>query len=61
VLAKSRIFLNDVKAELKKVTWPARKETISTSWVVIVIILLISLYLGICDFILVKLLRVIIH
>ncbi len=61
MLAKSRIFLNDVKAELNKVTWPARKETISTSWVVIVIILLISLYLGVCDFILVKLLRVIIH
>lgn len=61
MLAKSKIFLNDVKAELKKVTWPARKETISTSWVVIVIILLISIYLGLCDFILVKLLRVIIH
>ncbi len=61
MLAKSKIFLNDVKAELKKVTWPARKETISTSWVVIVIILLISIYLGLCDFILVKLLRVVIH
>ncbi len=52
MLAKTKIYLNEVKAELEKVTWPTRKETISTTWVVIVIILLISLYLGVCDFVL---------
>jgi preprotein translocase subunit SecE len=61
LLVKARDFLGEVKAELKKVTWPARKETISTTWVVIVIILLISFYLGICDYVLTKLLRTIIH
>jgi preprotein translocase subunit SecE len=61
VLLKAKNFLSDVKAELGKVTWPARKETISTTWVVVIIILLISFYLGICDYILAKLLRAVIR
>ncbi len=61
MLAKARNFIDDVKSELKKVTWPSRKETISTAWVVVVIILLISIYLGICDFILAKILKAVIR
>ena len=61
VLAKTKTFLDDVKAELTKVTWPTRKETISTTWVVVVIIVLISLYLGACDVVLAKLIRFILR
>jgi preprotein translocase subunit SecE len=61
VLAKAKIFLSDVRSELKKVTWPTRKETISTTWVVVLIILLISFYLGLCDVILAKVIRVLLH
>lgn len=61
MLANARNFLSDVKAELKKVTWPSRKETISTAWVVVVIILLISFYLGICDLFLAKILKAVIR
>lgn len=59
MLAKTKDFLQEVKEELGKVTWPTRKETIATAWVVIVIVLLISLYLGACDIILAKLMRLI--
>ncbi len=59
VLAKARNFFEEVKVELGKVTWPARKETIGTAWVVVVIIFLISLYLGACDVILTKLMRLV--
>ncbi len=61
MLANARNFMIDVKTELKKVTWPSRKETISTAWVVVVIILLISMYLGVCDYILGKLLKAVIR
>ncbi|WP_041245284.1 preprotein translocase subunit SecE [Geotalea uraniireducens] len=61
MLAKTKNFLEEVKAELAKVTWPARKETISTAWVVVVIIVLISLYLGACDVVLAKLIRFILR
>ena len=59
VLAKAKNFLEEVKAELGKVTWPSRKETLATAWVVVVIIFLISLYLGACDIVLAKLMRLI--
>ncbi len=59
MLAKTKDFLQEVKEELGKVTWPTRKETVATAWVVIVIVLLISLYLGACDIILAKLMRLI--
>ena len=59
MLAKTNKFLQEVKVELGKVTWPARKETVATTWIVVVIIVLISLYLGACDIILAKLMRLI--
>ncbi|WP_269145340.1 preprotein translocase subunit SecE [Geomonas sp. RF6] len=61
MLAKSKNFFQEVQAELAKVTWPTRKETISTAQVVVVIIVLISLYLGACDALLAKLIRVILR
>jgi preprotein translocase subunit SecE len=57
VIAKTRSFFDEVKQELDKVTWPARKETVATTWVVVFIVVLISFYLGACDLILAKLLR----
>ena len=61
VIEKTKFFLEEVKIEMGKVTWPTRKETIATSWVVIAIIVLISLYLGACDLILAKLIRIILR
>ena len=51
-------FFESVKL-LEKVTWPTRKETIATTGVVIVIVVLISFFLGACDLVLAKLLRLI--
>jgi preprotein translocase subunit SecE len=57
VLEKTRSFFDEVKQEIDKVTWPTRKETIATTWVVVFIVMLISFYLGACDLVLAKLLR----
>ncbi len=57
MLAKARSFLQEVKVELGKVTWPARKETVATAWIVVVIVMLISFYLGACDLVLAELMR----
>ena len=57
VIAKAKEFLAEVKTEMDKVTWPTRKESVSTTWVVVVIVLLISVYLGACDIVLAKLMR----
>ncbi len=42
-------FLREVKIELKKVTWPSRKQTMGSTVVVIVLVLLISIFLGLVD------------
>lgn len=52
-IAKAGIF-NDVFEELKKVTWPTRKETIRLTGIVIGISLIIGLYIGIIDILLTK-------
>jgi len=42
-------FFQDVKLELKKVVFPGRKEVIGSTWVVIVSVLIASVFLGIVD------------
>lgn len=53
----ARQFLVDSRGELKKVTWPTRKELLTTTAVVIVLVLLISFFLGIVDLGLVKIIK----
>jgi preprotein translocase subunit SecE len=47
---KSLQFLREVRVELKKVTWPSRKQTLGSTVVVIILVMIISLFLGIVDF-----------
>jgi len=47
-------FATEVIDELKKVTWPSKKETIRLTTVVIVISLIIGIYIGIIDVLLAK-------
>jgi preprotein translocase subunit SecE len=44
-----RDFLEEARGELKKVTWPTRKETLTTSAAVLLLVLVVSLYLGLVD------------
>jgi preprotein translocase subunit SecE len=51
-VARSREFLEECWAELKKVHWPSRKETQAATLVVIVGVMIVALYLGVVDFVL---------
>ena len=42
-------FLREVKIELKKVTWPTRAQAMGSTAVVIVLVIIISLFLGLVD------------
>jgi preprotein translocase subunit SecE len=42
-------FLQQVKAELQKVTWPTRKETYGSTMVVIVLVLMVAVFLWVID------------
>jgi preprotein translocase subunit SecE len=54
-------FLREVKIELKKVTWPSRKQTIGSTVVVLALVMLISLFLGVVDMGLSNLIRVVLQ
>jgi preprotein translocase subunit SecE len=54
-------FLREVKIELKKVTWPTRKQTMGSTVVVIVLVVIIAIFLGLVDMGLSSLLRVVLH
>jgi preprotein translocase subunit SecE len=53
-------FLREVRVELKKVTWPSRKQTIGATTVVLLLVILVSVFLGIVDFGLSSLIRLVI-
>ena len=52
-------YFQDSKVELKKVTWPSRKETLGLTWVVLIFVVIISLFLGVSDLGLSKLVKLI--
>ena len=54
-------FLREVKIELKKVTWPSRKQTIGSTAVVVALVLIISLFLGFVDIGLSNLIRAVLQ
>jgi len=61
VIDKSIQFLREVKVELKKVTWPSRKQTMGSTVVVLVIVTIISMFLGLVDAGLSGLIRSVLH
>lgn len=61
IFTKTAQFLREVKVELKKVTWPTRQQTIGSTAVVIVLVMLISLFLGLVDFGISGLIRIVLQ
>ena len=45
-------YIKDSRTELKKVTWPTRKETINHTLLVVAFSLAVAVFLGIADYIL---------
>ena len=54
-------FLHDVREEMQRVSWPTRDELIGSAVVVFVGVLLLACYIGVLDFILSKVVRVLLH
>ncbi len=58
-MGKLNEFFTNVKLELKKVTWPSKKDAYASTTVVIVLVLLCAVFLGGVDMILSRLIRLI--
>ena len=56
-----KAFLEGVKSELKKCSWPSRSELVDSTIVVIVSVAIFGVFVGFSDWIIMKLLALIIR
>jgi preprotein translocase subunit SecE len=59
MLQKIKQFFREVRMETTKVVYPSRDELIGSTWVVIITTIVISLFLGMVDMSLSKLVKVV--
>jgi len=52
MIEKIKTFWREAKVEIKKVTWPDRKVTGASTVVVLVVVAIVSAYLGVVDMVL---------
>ena len=57
MIAKVSTFFSNVRGELEKVTWPTKKDTYSSTVVVLVFVLLVAIFLWAVDSVLAVLVR----
>lgn len=60
IFVRAYNFFVDAKEELGRVVWPTRKETVDSTWRLLVLVIIAGLYLGLVDGILTRLLALII-
>ena len=56
-----KTFLGEVKAELKKCTWPTRHELVGSTIVVVFSVIILGVFVGLCDTTLMGLLRAVLR
>ena len=61
MIAKIQKFFMEVASELKKVSWSTRQELIEATWVVLVSSAVLGVFIGITDFVLSKLVGLLIQ
>ena len=54
-------FVREVKVELGKVSWSTRSELIASTWVVIVSVAILAVFIGVCDFVLLRVINFILR
>ena len=59
MVKKIQSFLEDVRFELSKVSWPTWEELKSSTYVVLTLSLILILFLFVVDFILAKILNIV--
>ncbi len=56
-IERAKNFLSDARKELKKVVWPNKQQTLASTRVVLIFVVIISLFLGLVDSILGRLVK----
>lgn len=54
-------FIREARAELKKVTWPNRKQLISSTIVVMITVIIVAIFLGVVDLVFSRIVAIILQ
>ena len=60
-MANIKKFISEVKIELKKVSWSTKEDLVASTVVVMASVAFLALFIGICDFVLARVINVIIR
>ena len=60
-IGRIKTFIDEVRTELKKCSWPTRSELFESTVVVIVSVLIIGVFVGASDVVLLTLLKLVVH
>ena len=52
-------FIQEVRQETSKVTWPSRKETVTTTAMVFLMVVVVSIFLSVIDWVIANGLRLV--
>ena len=52
-------FVNEVKLEMLKVTWPGKDELIGSTAIVLISLVILAFFIGACDFLMAKIINII--
>ncbi len=58
-LDRAKEFFGEAKQELKKVTWPTKQQTTTSTWVVLAVTFVLAIFLGLVDLVFSKLIGLI--
>ncbi len=59
-IAQLRTYITEVRAEVGKVVWPTRKDTMNTTIIVLGMVILVSLFMWVVDSILALIVQLIV-
>lgn len=58
---KVKQYLNEVTLELKKVSWSTKNELIGSTIAVIILVIILAIFIGLCDIVLSRIVNVVIR
>ena len=61
MINKTRNFIMEVRAEMAKVTWPTREELFESTAVVLMTMLIVATFVGVVDFVLSHILKMVLR
>jgi preprotein translocase subunit SecE len=60
-IARTKLYLSEVRQELEKCSWPSRSELLESTGVVITSMVILAVFVGLCDGVLFAFLRAVIR